>query len=190
MRCSKAAEARQREMIRTYCADFIFYDELLYLTPDEIVELFRRNFPQRKIIEQRKSFALELTDGGCVIKAALSPLQPTPTRVLHEISGVAVYPGIISGRVKIVLSPKGSANVERGDILVTTTSTPDFLPAMMRAAAFVTDIGGITSHAAIVAREMKKPCVIGTKVATKVFADGDLVEVDANKGVVRVLQRK
>ena len=174
-----------REMIMTYCADFIFYDELLYLTPDEIVELFRRNFPQRKIIEQRKSFTLELTDSGCVIKAALSPPPSTPTRGLHEVFGVVAYPGIISGRVKIVLSPKESAHVERGDILVTTTSTPDFLPAMIRAAAFVTDIGGITSHAAIVAREMKKPCVIGTKIATKVFKDGDLIEVDADKGVVR-----
>ncbi len=64
-------------------------------------------------------------------------------------------------------------------------TTPDFLPAMERAAAFVTEEGGITCHAAIVAREMKKPCVIGTKIATKVFKDGDRVEVDATKGVVR-----
>jgi pyruvate,water dikinase len=59
---------------------------------------------------------------------------------------------------------------------------------MMRAAAFVTDIGGITSHAAIVSREMGKPCVIGTKMATKVLKDGDLIEVDATKGVVRKIR--
>jgi len=58
---------------------------------------------------------------------------------------------------------------------------------MIRAAAFVTDEGGITCHAAIVAREMKKPCVIGTRIATKVFKEGDWVEVNADKGMVRKL---
>jgi pyruvate,water dikinase len=59
---------------------------------------------------------------------------------------------------------------------------------MEKAAAFVTDQGGITSHAAIVAREMKKPCIIGTKIATKVFKDGDIMEVDANKGIIRKIK--
>jgi pyruvate,water dikinase len=86
------------------------------------------------------------------------------------------------------MSPREGSKVMDGDILVATMSTPDFLPAMMRAAAFVTDIGGITSHAAIVSREMGKPCVIGTKMATKVLKDGDLIEVDATKGVVRKIR--
>ena len=59
---------------------------------------------------------------------------------------------------------------------------------MHKAAAFVTDAGGILSHAAITAREMKKPCVIGTQIATKVFKDGDFIEVDANKGIVRKIK--
>lgn len=62
---------------------------------------------------------------------------------------------------------------------------PDYLSFMRRASAFVTDTGGALAHAAIVARELKKPCVVGTAVATKVFKDGDLVEVDAEKGIVR-----
>ena len=62
---------------------------------------------------------------------------------------------------------------------------PSFIAAMEKAAAFVTDEGGILCHAAIVSREMNKPCVIATKIATKIFKDGDLVEVDADKGVVR-----
>ncbi len=69
-------------------------------------------------------------------------------------------------------------------------TTPEMVPVMKRAAAFVTDEGGITCHAAIVSREMKKPCIIGTKIATKVLKDGDLVEVDANRGIVRILERK
>jgi pyruvate,water dikinase len=79
------------------------------------------------------------------------------------------------------------AKVKKGEILIAYMTRPEFMPAMQKAAAFVTNEGGITSHAAIVSREMNKPCVIGTKIATEIFKDGDLVEVDANKGVVRKL---
>lgn len=68
-------------------------------------------------------------------------------------------------------------------------TTPDFVFAMKQAAAFVTDEGGITCHAAIIARELGKPCVIGTKIASSTFKDGDLIEVDANNGAVRILER-
>jgi pyruvate,water dikinase len=60
---------------------------------------------------------------------------------------------------------------------------------MKRASAFITDEGGITCHAAIVARELKKPCIIGTKIATQVLKDGDEVEVDAERGIVRIIKR-
>ena len=68
-------------------------------------------------------------------------------------------------------------------------TTPDLLPAMERATAFITDEGGITCHAAIVAREMKKPCIIGTKTATKILKNGDLIEVDAVNGIVKIIKR-
>jgi phosphoenolpyruvate synthase/pyruvate phosphate dikinase len=68
-------------------------------------------------------------------------------------------------------------------------TTPDFLSAMKKASAIITDEGGIICHASIIAREMKKPCIIGTKIATKILKDGDLVEVDANKGLVKILRR-
>jgi len=73
-------------------------------------------------------------------------------------------------------------------ILVTPMTQPELISFMKNAAAFVTDEGGITCHAAIIAREMNKPCIIGTKVATQVLNDGDEVEVDANKGVVKILK--
>ncbi len=103
----------------------------------------------------------------------------------EQVTGQTAFLGKVSGPVKIVNSVNHIAKVEHGDILVATTTNPDILPAMYRAIAFVTDSGGITSHAAIIAREMKKPCVIGTKFGTKVFRDGDMVEVDAIKGIVR-----
>jgi len=63
------------------------------------------------------------------------------------------------------------------------------MPAIKKASAIVTNVGGITCHAAIVSRELKIPCIIGTKIATKVLKDGDLVEVDAQKGIVKILKR-
>jgi len=66
---------------------------------------------------------------------------------------------------------------------------PEFVPLMKKAAAIITDEGGITSHAAIISREMNIPCIIGTKIATKIFKDGDLVEVDADKGIVKILKK-
>src|SRR3989344_1012223 len=105
----------------------------------------------------------------------------------EDLKGQIAYAGRARGTVKIVNSIKDLYKVHHGDILVAITTNPDFLPAMYRAIAFVTDVGGITSHAAIVSREMKKPCVIGTKFATKILKDGDMVEVDADHGVVRKL---
>jgi pyruvate,water dikinase len=64
---------------------------------------------------------------------------------------------------------------------------PEFLPAMKKAVAIITDEGGLTCHAAIVARELKRPCIIGTKNATKILRDGDYVEVDANNGIIKIL---
>ena len=69
-------------------------------------------------------------------------------------------------------------------------TTPDMIMVMHKAAAFVTDEGGITCHAAIVSREMKKPCIVGTKIATKVLKDGDMVEVDATDGTVKKISKK
>jgi phosphoenolpyruvate synthase/pyruvate phosphate dikinase len=76
---------------------------------------------------------------------------------------------------------------EDGMILVAYETTPEVIFAMQKSGAIVTDFGGLTCHAAIVAREMKKPCIVGTKNATKIFKDGDMVEVDANKGIVRLI---
>ena len=66
---------------------------------------------------------------------------------------------------------------------------PEFVPLMKKAGGIITNEGGITSHAAIISRELGIPCIIGTKIATKVLHDGDLVEVDADNGVVRILER-
>ena len=71
---------------------------------------------------------------------------------------------------------------------MTEMTRPEFVPLMKQASAIVTDEGGLISHAAIVSRELKKPCVIATKTATRLFKDGDMLEVDADNGVVRMLK--
>jgi len=106
------------------------------------------------------------------------------------IRGTIAYQGFTKGLVKIVLQTEDINKVKQNNILVTVMTFPHFVPAMEKAKAFITDEGGILCHAAIVSREMKKPCIIGTKIATKVLKDGDLVEVDANKGVVKILKKK
>ena len=105
------------------------------------------------------------------------------------IRWVTAYRGKIQWKVKIVTHTSQLDKVNVGDILVTQMTFPSFISAMHRASAFVTDEGGITCHAAIIARELKKPCIIGTKNATKILKDGDLVEVDAENGVVKILSR-
>ena len=79
---------------------------------------------------------------------------------------------------------------EQGDILVASMTRPELVPAMKKAAAVITDEGGITCHAAIVSRELGIPCIIGTKIATKVLNDGDLVEIKGTHGLIIVLEKK
>jgi phosphohistidine swiveling domain-containing protein len=106
----------------------------------------------------------------------------------REIKGSTAYPGKVHGRVKIVNALVDLDKFQEGDILVSFSTNPSLVPAMNKAAAIVTNTGGVTCHAAIVARELKTPCIIGTKIATKILKDGDLVEVDANKGIVKILK--
>jgi phosphohistidine swiveling domain-containing protein len=97
--------------------------------------------------------------------------------------------GIAQGYVKRVMGLRNIIDFKEGDILVSPMTMPDFLPAMKKAAAIVTDEGGITCHAAILARELNKPCIVGTGIATSVFKNGDLVEVDANNGEIKIIHQ-
>ena len=105
-----------------------------------------------------------------------------------SIKGNIAYKGKVKGKAKVVQQGDDISKVENGDILIAVMTFPNFVPAMEKAAAFVTDEGGILCHAAIVSREMKKPCIIATRKATKIFKDGDMIEVDANKGIVRKIK--
>jgi pyruvate, water dikinase len=110
---------------------------------------------------------------GAVEAAAAAPVL---------LKGQAASPGMVAGTVRILASPADGESLKSGEILVATMTSPDWVPTIRRAAALVTDGGGMTCHAAIVARELRVPCVVGTRVATSVLHDGQLVTVDATGG--------
>jgi phosphohistidine swiveling domain-containing protein len=105
-----------------------------------------------------------------------------------EFFGQIAFAGFARGKVKIINESKDMKKMETGDILASEMTNPEIITAMRKAAAIITDEGGITCHAAIVSRELKITCVIGTKIATRVLKDEDLVEVDATKGIVKIIK--
>jgi len=183
--------------------------ELVYLRTlrtDALYEMYHLAQPLFRRVEQSYGIACikdyipdELISGRCecvpheyaIIKSYDDVLVVRESIVSRasaeetEARGVVAYRGMVVGRVRVLEHAKDSEKVERGDVIVASMTNPSYISAMHKASAFVTDEGGITCHAAIIAREMKKPCVIGTKIATQIFKDGDMVEVDAEKGIVR-----
>ncbi|WP_037176598.1 phosphoenolpyruvate synthase [Rhodococcus sp. UNC363MFTsu5.1] len=108
--------------------------------------------------------------------------EASPSGVLA--TGLGAGPGIASGQVRVLTSPKEGDRLQAGDVLVAPMTRPDWIPILRRAAAIVTDRGGITCHAAIVGRELGLPVVVGARNATSVLTEGQMVTVDGNKGVV------
>lgn len=108
---------------------------------------------------------------------------------VDDFRGLTACTGKALGTVKVIRSAKEIHNVMPGDILVAVMTRPDYMPAMRKAAAIVTDEGGVTSHAAIMSRELNIPCIIGTKIATRCLKNGQTVEVNANHGWVRIIKK-
>jgi len=100
------------------------------------------------------------------------------------LHGLAASVGVAAGRVKILHDPHEGHGMDDGDVLVAPTTNPDWVPTIRRAAAVITDSGGMTAHAAIVSRELGVPCVVGARTATTDLHDGDLVTVDGARGLV------
>lgn len=124
-----------------------------------------------------------------VEKYSLEEFLPLSDKQTKVLKGSCAFQGKVRGRVHIVHTQKDVANFVKGEVLVSSMTTPAFFGAMQKAAAFVTDEGGVLSHAAIVSRELKIPCIVGTNNATRILRDGMMVEVDANKGIVKILKR-
>ncbi|MBI4117821.1 MAG: hypothetical protein HY453_01945 [Parcubacteria group bacterium] len=114
--------------------------------------------------------------------------QQIKSTKFQELKGQTAYGGFVRGKVRIIEDVADATKFRKGEILVTGMTRPEFVPLIEKAVAIITNEGGITCHAAIVSREMKKPCIIGTKVATKLLRDGDMVEMDATAGIIKMLK--
>ena len=145
-------------------------------------------------LKERKKSSLFIYRHGRIIdiiagkdaKEYLERVSKVDIKNAKEFKGMTASIGFAKGPVRIITSAKNIHKVKKGDILVAPMTRPEHLIGMKKAAAIITDDGGITCHAAIVARELRIPCIIGTKIATKLLKDGDIVEVDADKGTVRI----
>lgn len=164
--------------------------EASVLSDDEVREIaaLARRDEEYYGVPQDAEWAIE---GG-----RLSLVQTRPITTIAErarattelrpilLHGLGVGPGSATGRVRVLASPDDSGVLEPGEILVAAMTSPDWVPLMRRAAAVVTDAGGMTSHAAIVSRELGIPCIVGTRLATKVLHTGMLVAVNAREGTI------
>ncbi|MBN8233313.1 phosphoenolpyruvate synthase [Corallococcus macrosporus] len=121
-------------------------------------------------------------EGATQADTPAAPVAPSDRTL---VSGLGASPGTVSGRVRVLRDAREDSRLEAGEILVAPMTSPDWVPTLRRAAAVVTDSGGMTCHAAIVSRELRKPCVVGTRTATKVLRDGEEVTVDGAAGTVR-----
>lgn len=165
------------------------------LTQQEIINLYGSKRPNSRVSQRQKAFVIDYSRShfseGKMAKSIISIFK-SDTSDTKVISGRVASLGKAKGPVKIInvnyadlsLLHKEISDMNKGDILVAETTSPELIVACKKAAAIVTDIGGLLSHAAIVSRELGIPCIVGTENATKVLKDGDIVKVDAKKGTV------
>ena len=170
--------------------------QVRYFTPGEVSLLLQGSLDGSIAVERMKLVAY-LIEGEQVkvfsgkdaelLESVIVPDKADLTA--KELQGQCAFPSAkpVVGKAKIVMNAEEQGKVGVGDILISHSTNPGMIMAMKRAGAIVTDQGGITCHAAIVSRELKIPCVTGVKTATLLFKDGDLVEVDATRGIVRKL---
>ena len=170
-------------------------EEIKYMSPREVSHVFEKKL-DRKLLQQRRKGCVvywdmtghEIISGPDYKKVMTTILGSQNLSDVDDFRGLTASMGKARGRVKILGSAKEVDKVEPGDILVAVMTRPDYVPAMKKAAAIVTDEGGITCHAAIISRELGIPCIIGTKIATKVLKDNMEVEVNANHSWVRIIK--
>lgn len=182
-------------------------NDLIMLGINEIVDILNNNCvitkEKIKLIESRKNaFSILWIDGKVSIylnEEALT-LQSEIGKVYkvndhgntqdldNMIKGMPANKGKVTGKAKVLLKYEDIFEVEKGDIIVATMTTPDYVAAMEKAIGFITDEGGITCHAAIISREFNVPCIVGTNNATSKIKSGQLIELDAYNGIITIME--
>lgn len=164
-------------------------DEILSIATGKQVEVSEKELKQRKLclfwLDNKTKKTFFSYDKKIIekIKQKILIAEKAP-----EIKGSIACKGRIKGIVKIVNSTLDMKKVEKGDIIVSRSTNPTLMPVLKTALGIITDEGGISCHAAIISRELKIPCIIGTKIATRILKDGMRVEMDADKGIIKIIK--
>jgi len=185
--------ARRRAVPFNEVMDVYLFDDI-YALAENGTELARKEVDARREFYgfQVNDGAITFSSGDRAVKAA-KIIVPAhfDNKPIDEVKGSPANPGIATGEVYLVKVvgvdrlADDLKNFKQGQILVTTMTQPSMVLLAQKAAAIVTDEGGVTSHAAVLAREFGVPCIVGCHVATRAFKTGDRIKVDANKGIVR-----
>lgn len=179
---------------RTYLA----INQIRKFTEDEIIQLIKGEVDGMELLKTRPKlfgwgFNREMTERFIFSNEEAEEIFDHLNKHAENLQGniegkgLCANTGKAKGPARIIFSPEENDRVKQGDILITPATTVDYLPAMKRAIAFVTEVGGLTCHAAVVAREFGVPSVVSYKDATTKFKDGDIIELDADKGIVKKL---
>lgn len=178
------------------------FGELLWAWPNEVLKILQgQKVDKNRILSRKKYYAFYSEKGrikhfyGQKVKDLIKIyLESFAGQQIKEFKGLIVSKGkegrIIKGKVKIITNPfKESNKMQKGDILVAGMTSPEFIVVIKKAKAIITDHGGMTCHAAIVSREMGIPCLVRTKIATKALHDNDIVEIDVDKSIVKIIKK-
>lgn len=173
------------------------YRILFNLKPEEISALILRQTdivqndlktsqPYINLITPKLSFT---KSGELIYKKYCRLLLPKTISQSKSLTGSSAYPGKVRGIVRILINRADLAKFKKAEILVTINSNPEYISAIKKSKAIVSDEGGLACHASIISRELKIPCIAGTKHATQILKTGDFIEVDANTGIINILKR-
>lgn len=181
-------EIGKRKNIDAELLDYSYPGEIQRLLLEGNIDIEELKDRKKAVYYHYKSGKEEFYSGEKAMGLIDKELK-TADEVIENFSGLTASLGKAIGKAKICHGVNDAKRkLQQGDILVTGMTTPDFVPYMKKAAAIVTEEGGATSHAAIISRELGIPCIVGTKIAMKVLNDNDLVEVDADNNIVRLLK--
>lgn len=175
-------------------------DAVLHMTYKEILDSLKEGeliIPRELIIDRTKNgYAYLIAPHGSYLVTGkeVDELQDIvipkeEKKEIKELKGQIAFKGKVIGIARVILDRRNAHEFKEGEILVTTMTSPEFVPAMKIASGIITNEGGVLCHAAIMSREFHKPCIIGTKIATDVIKTGQKIILDADKGVVRILEK-
>ncbi len=174
----------------------IKHELLQFTVPSELLQLLQgQEIDMNVVLERYENGCVMINDAsggdwlvhGTEFERLKKEILDIKVQDVSDFRGVTASHGKISGVVRVILSPN-NATIKDGEILVAPMTRPDFVPLMKKAAGIITDEGGVTSHAAIISRELGIPCIVGTRIATKVLKNGMIVELNGNHGIVKVIE--